>query len=601
MDAINSLSFISLPPEGTPSLTCTPAFSKKMLNLFDSTQKIRHETPKVESSKLQFVNWRQSDIPDLSYKPIGVIPPDRLEMYQKANLALEKAIGDTALRYVHKNGEISSKEKGPILEFANEMCQRYLSLYRTYVRWEISQGIPMISAGAGPFKNFGLQTSQIIEMHNEFTLIKKNLLEKFSRKDNPLELSDEGAAAFNKILQLLIDPKARQDFAIQAKEDRIKEFMNLQIEHFEKSSSKKAIDEACLVMRDIYGIPEVQVEALFAEIVHMQVYPHANPDERLLMEIRHRVGGEGSIHFPGSLGQNPLAYLNLIRKGEPGNLAGEFRGLMYFIFMSKDFANEAMGMSGFIDFANEMLKKEDCGWQIDQNFVDAMLARKPSYAPAIYRYGTYASINRAVRRMATQQERDAYCQKFPNPTFEELIKQKAHLDANFKYQLTQREILNLTGEYSLDKIDIRNRLKLISGASLFHIYKLEEIPELGAKSVWGKKHLQMVDNLKIPLLAGISGTLDLSTTMAGLVGIGIGERQPKDMEIIKLAYLAFMIPTSDHSAHEILLSAKTFGQEYVPGPGFEKYIYPSQGKQFLQFLEEAQKKRGFELPSHYLT
>ncbi len=60
--------------------------------------------------------------------------------------------------------------------------------------------------------------------------------------------------------------------------------------------------------------------------------------------------------------------------------------------------------------------------------------------------------------------------------------------------------------------------------------------------------------------------------MAGLVGLGVATddvQRKLELETIKLAYLAFMLPGRDHSAHEILQSSTTYGLDYVAGPGYE--------------------------------
>ncbi len=73
------------------------------------------------------------------------------------------------------------------------------------------------------------------------------------------------------------------------------------------------------------------------------------------------------------------------------------------------------------------------------------------------------------------------------------------------------------------------------------------------------------------------------------------------LEMIKLAFLGFMVPNTDHSVHEIMQSSKTFGLEYTPGPGYEKDVYPTGGEGFIQKLAQNQSLRGYKLPGYYLS
>ena len=257
-----------------------------------------------------------------------------------------------------------------------------------------------------------------------------------------------------------------------------------------------------------------------------------------------------------------------------------------------------------IDFVNAMLASEGKEWSIDKSFVEAMNARQPTYLPPLFRYGSQAGLNAYLRGTITKKEKEEYLEKHPNPTVKEIMNGTSPLDANFRMPLTDREMLNQFGVRSWKDMDIDQQVKFNSGATAFRLKELHELPAETPDDLrigFAKKYIEMVKELKLPTAAGISGTLDQSTTMAGLVGIGVGDHKEKELEQIKLSYLAFMVPNTDHSVHEIMQSTKTFGLDYIPGPGFETYIYPSGGASFIKQLTEAQAKRNYQLPSYYLS
>jgi hypothetical protein len=60
-----------------------------------------------------------------------------------------------------------------------------------------------------------------------------------------------------------------------------------------------------------------------------------------------------------------------------------------------------------------------------------------------------------------------------------------------------------------------------------------------------------VNAIEAPILAGISGTLDRTFAMAGIVG----RKSKEDLIKLRLLSLAWMIPSDDHTIHEIMTSA----------------------------------------------
>lgn len=67
-----------------------------------------------------------------------------------------------------------------------------------------------------------------------------------------------------------------------------------------------------------------------------------------------------------------------------------------------------------------------------------------------------------------------------------------------------------------------------------------------------------------------------------------------------VACMGWMIDAKDHSAHEILTSAKSFELEYTAGPDSYLQIRPEDDV-FLDKLKQAQAARGFKMPDEYLS
>lgn len=606
---------------------------RKIKSLFG--QKVHIEISQLSISTKQalderkierYKKWRSCRTPDLSYKELKVdlsalpslpqsflqkVETHCLDDYKQANLIFEQAIGDTALRYIYKNGDPSTKEKGPLLEFANKLSQRYLDLYRAYVLFEMSRGLPMLSNGAGQLKNHGFETEQVIRMQGNcqklLQLLDSLKKEVLKNKESELLLEEDDKKLYYNLLNILFNKEKRADFlsskiSILEMEPCLTEALKTVIWAYQKLDVK-TLDHVVYMMSHFGKMSFSEIELQLNEVANQVQDFAAKEDERLLMEIRHRIGGDGSVaqHAIGSLGQNPLAYLNAVRQGEQDNLEAEFRHQMYFVYMSNHFANAVMQNQTFIHFANLMLQKEDKGWQIDPHFVLAMNQRKPQELPPLFRYGSQAALGKFLRRPNKEESNEKNWKHYPNPTLEELITNKVSLFAYFRYKLTDRELLYKFGDLKKEALDLQQPARFWTGATAFYLNELTDIKEHSKTAKLAIKYIKMVNKLCIPVIAGPSGTLDQSATMAGLVGMCIKKNRQVDLEILRLAYLAFMVPNADHSVHEIMQSAKTFGLEYTPGPGFEKFIYPHGGRQFVEHLKENQYKRGYKLPSYYLS
>ena len=535
-----------------------------------------------------FANWKKDGIPifsasigKLTVKPcltslidVETQTLNCLEKYKEANLVLEKTIGDVALLYVYKDGDPTTNTPGPLLEFSQKLSRRYLDLYQAYIEFEMQQNIPMIPIKPGQMKQHGFTSQEIISLQTPAKKFRE------LRQQIPSDQLDI-------FLSSLIHP--------DAKKNPPSSLISL-ILQYDQLPKRDLLDKALMLMTKFGFMSIESAIELLDEIADMKVLNGAEAQIRLQMELRHRVCNfsNSPSKSPGSIGTNPLAYINVIKHGEHNNPEGEFREQLYFVYMSNHFANAIMQSPEFIKFASEKFE-----W-INQYFINAMNAREPKYLPHIFRYVMNASINAKLRiANVTDQARSDYYKRHPLPKIKQLLNDSTPLEINFRYHLTPRELLNQTGEISPQHIPDDATTQYTTGAVAFNLKTLDEIP---ASEIPARQYLQIVNDLLIPTVSGISGTLDQSTTMAGLVGIGIEKNQETELELIKLAYLAFMLPNQDHSVHEILQSSTSFGnQQYLAGPGYERFIYPSGGQPFIDKIKSRQLQRGWSMPIEYLS
>ncbi len=514
-----------------------------------------------------------------------------------------------------------SKTVGSVAQFSNVYAQRYLDLYQAYIAWEMDQEIPMIPVTPGQMKLYGFTSREIIAMQHACEIY-DNIAVSIKKI-----VGSEGVGAekskkrFDKMIAIMtgLDKECTIDhFREQAlnpeseiykilgfkttntvKKIKMVSELDAQLKKYNQLAAAdpkgfKALNFAHFLMHDFAHLEYDQIHTQLQSVAMMKTGDDKSvtAEERLLMEIRHRIAGDGSIFqsSPGTLGDNPLKYLNMLREGEPGNPEAEFSEKMYFVYMSNHFANAVMEDKP-LAFINAWLKKNNKGWQIDPEFVKAMKARGPQYIPPIFRYGPRAALNQKLRTLATPGEQRQVYKKRSN------INASEASDPNNPHPILGRALSARELSYQTHG-GAREEIGYSTGSALFSLRKKPN----AAMSEAARKYIQSVRALRIPVLAGISGTLDQSTTMAGLVGLGIdSDPVVKELELqtIKLAYIAFMVATGDHSLGEILESSQTFGLQYRPGPGFQRDIYPPGGETFIDLLRESLAEHQF--PDAYLS
>lgn len=550
----------------------------------------------LDLSRNRFHEWRKSGIPTFEYSPLNVdlsrVPGEVqevvrqrcLEQYKRSSESFDQAIADAALSYVWKDGDSELNQTGPLLELARQFSRRIYDLYRIYCSYEIEENIPMIPVDAGQLKNHGFISTEILRMREDcagFMRIWEDLA--------------EGTAEENRdeLFRALTSPEMRQ----QLVESRVGSPLLMRaIRAYETLNEKELIDRACRMMFQSGHLNVREVELQLEAIGQMRPYHGASLENRIQMELRHRVAGEGrSVSLsPGFHGSDPLVYQNLIRRGNPENPEAEFRGLMYFIYMNKHFISACMQENDFTQYANRELERAGADWRIDPDYILAMEAREPKFLSPIFRYGENAALNGWIREY---QANPAFYETYPSPLLNDVMSGRSSPDASFRHRLSMRELMSQIGDFRLEKIGFHERVKMGSGGAIFRIKRIEEIDD-SPKGNAAKAYLKMCQELRLPAFASISGTFDQMAAMAGFFGTALSF---EELQILKVAMIAFMVPARDHSVHEILQSSKSYNLPYEPGPGFERFIYPSEGERFLQKIEAELVRRNEKFPAAYLS
>ena len=535
---------------------------------------------------------------------------------------MERSVSDLAVSYIRNhsalqspfpNGQNQAGTAGPILRFANLYSARYLDLYKAYVSIEKKKGIPMLPVTAGQLKTHGFTSPEIIEMQPSCKvysgIVSKLPKIESSQRDKLISimvgLDNLTIAEALTLTKATFESRTK----ISLTDDQYLTIIQAYGEYNQlDGAAKKLLNKAYFLMHGFGHMTYEKIDEQLTAVGDMDLWgPNlrgSGEDERLLMEIRHRVAGDSSVaqSSPGTLGGNPLAYLNVLTKGDPDNLEAEFRNKMYFVYMSNHFANAISGDDELVKEINQWLIANNKDWTLDPLFISTLRQRGAQYIPPVFRYGAKAALNSDIRTAKSASGVLKYHAQNPNISLRDAMQGRAHQNALHRGKLSNREYLNQAGELTYTEGDPRNErpLNYVSGAGVFNLLQ-KNTPKM---SLAAQNYVVVTANADLPVAAGLSGTLDQSTTMAGLVGIAVSEdldQRKLELETIRLAYLAFMLPGADHTVHEIMESSKTFGLSYRAGAGYEDYIYPRDSAAIKERLRQLQQARGSELPEYFLS
>ncbi|MDF1826819.1 MAG: ADP-ribosyltransferase [Legionellaceae bacterium] len=314
----------------------------------------------------------------------------------------------------------------------------------------------------------------------------------------------------------------------------------------------------------------------------------AKREKNLLVELKKKniktkiiseIGANSATDFgnrseAGFVGFSPLA----IENATQGNL----RERMYIAYKATHgFTKNLFLNSNQVTKINQALKNKGFDWQLNEKAINFFKEHTHGKQDGLYTYGAYATSREGSRVTKTEQERMQYITQ-KSPMIREM--------ESARMPLSQRELLAQTGDLNTHHSD----------------QKIQWLPgEAHAKVLDSREHptLKAADATSDLMLTGISGTTDAILTLGHMIGMfntNHAEEQKKKMHDALIACIGWMVDARDHTTHEILVSGKSFGLDYIPGPASYKYIRPGDDA-FLTKLRQAQAARGFKMPDEYLS
>lgn len=542
-----------------------------------------------------------------------------------------------------------------------ETCFRWLGSWMTviwpfmksmlYVEDQIRRGIPMLPVAAGTLKNYGFAHEEVLKL-TPHAKIFKEVFQPLIGKDQQLRKAVlKGDKA--EIIKLtsadpILQQKLLQEMQRHQKTLDLMSDMDWKLSTFARYTPEE-IDfySECLVSyfdNMARKSPQEMIQALSQKSIRWNEcfgtsFGASDKRYRLQLELHHRVWGDGKAKLweSGKLGTSPLSVLSLLKSDDRGGTnESVLRRRLYFLYHSNTLANEVMkepGMAARLKClladravteareSNPFLQSKDLpqirkeAAFLNIGLIDVLRSRDP--VKPLFQYGLYAYENERakLRTPMSDSELEASKESDPNPYMgrgEEI--NPSDLNQRYRTQLSEQERRVITGHSSsrsiADELDLDRSMgaqhpSRISFAESVEEYRMrtERLPWCSGRHVFklddqaSSEYLKAVRELGLPTLAGISGTLDQSTTMAGIVSIGMDR---EELENLRLAYIAWMVSSDDHSLHEIMVSGKTFGLPYTPRPNGYDDVAPSKPL-FSQRVGIMQYKRGFFLPEQYLS
>lgn len=185
------------------------------------------------------------------------------------------------------------------------------------------------------------------------------------------------------------------------------------------------------------------------------------------------------------------------------------------------------------------------------------------------------------------QSREGSQKKLPQDVQDDYVKNNPKVnDVRTRIPLSTRELLIQTGDH-LKKSDQR-------------IYWKPGIASIGLVDAKDHPSIKAAEEAGELMLTGISGSTDIVLTLGHMLGMFDGAKKEESMRDGLVACIGWLGDAMDHTAHEVLVSGKTFGLEYIAGPESYRYIRPG-NHLFLEKLQKAQRERGYKMPDEYLS
>ncbi len=281
-------------------------------------------------------------------------------------------------------------------------------------------------------------------------------------------------------------------------------------------------------------------------------------------------------NYAGQIGANPLALRKVLSEGN-------FRESMMLIrYMADDFLGIILADKKLASQINERLRESGANWQLHTELL--LKPEEITYADEgnVYHCGIYARTNRDQTLSIKLSPKEAEnWKRTHNPTIGKHKK-------SARIPLSEREQRYWTKEPITRDSDLGMQISWDAGAAWIRAATVKDNPT--------SRYLQVANDLKVPLLAGASGTTDKILSQLAFLGFNTKE----ELYAGRLAAMGWLIDSHSHSAHEILFASKSFGLIYEPGPQGYETVYPDDPS-FIEKLRAKQKQQGFELPDFYLS
>ncbi|MGY3802735.1 hypothetical protein ACWNT8_01520 [Pigmentibacter ruber] len=350
---------------------------------------------------------------------------------------------------------------------------------------------------------------------------------------------------------------------------------------------------------------------------------HKNTDEYSVIEkvkkhLRTRFASEQKDYWFGHLSDSEKLFSIISNKSPTSEGVAEFRYRLFFVYKMMPLVEKYIlkrysifKFNSPYNVIRHYIKRHETNWKINKECVKELKRRssQKKWESVLYCPGTANELNSKELRRDSDENSQVYKDKLVKlrfPTYRQVIypeltnrKSTDIKDFMFnKVNFSKEEIQEMTKRnyrsvLADDKI-LDSVINAKSGATTYDYIE-------DTQNIEARKFLTLSNETFMPRLSGISGTMDYSISMACIVGLGIDNNKIdfNYLHVIKLAYIVWMTQANDHSLHEMLFSALSYGLNYQAGTNIINYILPN-NEEFKQKVREVMENNGLKLPiDHY--
>ncbi|WGL61023.1 hypothetical protein QEJ31_05370 [Pigmentibacter sp. JX0631] len=347
-----------------------------------------------------------------------------------------------------------------------------------------------------------------------------------------------------------------------------------------------------------------------------------NTEENSVIEhvkklLKTKFANEQRDYWLGHL-SDPEKLFNIIScKNPTGESVAEFRYRLFFVYKMMPFVEKYIlkkysifTLKSPYDEIRHYIKRHETNWKINKECVKELKRRSSQKKSKFVLYcpGTANELNSKELRRDSDEKSQIYKDKLGKlrfPTYRQVIYPEATnrkssdiKDFMFnKVNFSQEEIQEMTKRnyrsVLADASILDSAINAQSGATTYDYIE-------DTQNIEARKFLDLSNDAFMPRLSGISGTMDYSISMACIVGLGVDNNSIdfNYLHVIKLAYIVWMSQAQDHSLHEMLFSALSYGLNYQAGPNVINYILPN-NEEFKEKVKKVMEDNEFKLPIEY--